>query len=109
MAAQSFNGRRNEVVFAVATKRGAVMPDLRGQSVRDVARMCAQLGLRLEARGEGWQRNRIRRPALRLIPARRCGLSSTGGTDVEGRYARLLACWAPEPSTSTPEACVTET
>jgi len=53
VAAQSFNGRRNEVVFAVATKRGAVMPDLRGQSVRDVARMCAQLGLRLEARGEG--------------------------------------------------------
>ncbi len=29
------------------------MPDLRGQSVRDVARMCAQLGLRLEARGDG--------------------------------------------------------
>jgi beta-lactam-binding protein with PASTA domain len=41
------------VVFAVATRRGAVMPDMRGQSVRDVARMCAQLGLRLEARGEG--------------------------------------------------------
>ena len=53
VSAQSFNGRRNEVVFAVATKRGAVMPDLRGQSVRDVARMCGQLGLRLEARGEG--------------------------------------------------------
>ena len=29
------------------------MPDLRGQSVRDVLRMCQQLGLRLEARGEG--------------------------------------------------------
>ena len=54
VSAQSFNGRRNEIVFAVATKRGAVMPDLRGQSVRDVARMCAQLGLRLEARGEGF-------------------------------------------------------
>jgi cell division protein FtsI/penicillin-binding protein 2 len=53
VSAQSFNGKRNEVVFAVATRRGAVMPDLRGQSVRDVARMCAQLGLRLEARGEG--------------------------------------------------------
>jgi cell division protein FtsI (penicillin-binding protein 3) len=53
VAGQSFNGQRNEVVFAVATRRGAVMPDLRGQSVRDVARMCAQLGLRLEARGEG--------------------------------------------------------
>ena len=54
VAAQSFSGQRSEVVFAVATKRGALMPDLRGQSVRDVARMCAQLGLRLEARGEGF-------------------------------------------------------
>ena len=53
VAARSFSGQRSEVVFAVATKRGALMPDLRGQSVRDVARMCAQLGLRLEARGEG--------------------------------------------------------
>jgi cell division protein FtsI (penicillin-binding protein 3) len=53
VAAQSFNGRRNEVILAVATKRGTVMPDLRGQSVRDVARLCGQLGLRLEAHGEG--------------------------------------------------------
>lgn len=53
VGAQSFSGQRSEVVFTVATKRGALMPDLRGQSVRDVARMCAQLGLRLEARGEG--------------------------------------------------------
>ncbi len=29
------------------------MPDLRGQSVRDVARTCSQLGLKLEAKGEG--------------------------------------------------------
>jgi hypothetical protein len=53
VAAQSFSGRRSEVVFTVATRHAALMPDLRGQSVRDVARMCAQLGLRLEARGEG--------------------------------------------------------
>jgi cell division protein FtsI (penicillin-binding protein 3) len=53
VSARSFSNGANEVVFAVATKRGALMPDLRGQSVRDVARMCAQLGLRLEARGEG--------------------------------------------------------
>jgi cell division protein FtsI/penicillin-binding protein 2 len=53
VAARNFSGRASEVVFAVATKRGALMPDLRGQSVRDVARMCAQLGLRVEARGEG--------------------------------------------------------
>ena len=54
VAAQSFSGKNSEVVFTVASKRGALMPDLRGQSVRDVARMCAQLGLRLEARGEGF-------------------------------------------------------
>jgi beta-lactam-binding protein with PASTA domain len=30
------------------------MPDLRGQSVRDALRTCARLGLRLEARGEGF-------------------------------------------------------
>jgi cell division protein FtsI (penicillin-binding protein 3) len=53
VSARNFSNGANEVVFAVATKRGALMPDLRGQSVRDVARMCAQLGLRLEARGEG--------------------------------------------------------
>ena len=51
--AHNFSGQTSEVVFAVATKRAAVMPDLRGQSVRDVVRMCAQLGLQLEARGEG--------------------------------------------------------
>jgi cell division protein FtsI (penicillin-binding protein 3) len=53
VAARSFSGQTKEVVFAVATKRAALMPDLRGQSVRDVARMCQQLGLRLEAHGEG--------------------------------------------------------
>lgn len=53
VAARSYAGRSNEVVFAVATKHGAVMPDLRGQSVRDALRTCARLGLRLEARGEG--------------------------------------------------------
>jgi cell division protein FtsI/penicillin-binding protein 2 len=53
VAARNFSNGTNEVVFAAATKRGVLMPDLRGQSVRDVARMCAQLGLQLEARGEG--------------------------------------------------------
>jgi cell division protein FtsI/penicillin-binding protein 2 len=42
-----------EVVYAVATRRAVLMPDLRGRSVRDAARVCAQLGLQLEARGEG--------------------------------------------------------
>lgn len=50
--AKNFNGSR-EVVFTPATKRGALMPDLRGQSVRDVMRTCAQLRLNLEAKGEG--------------------------------------------------------
>src|SRR2546427_3184826 len=34
VAAKSFNGKTSEVVFAMATNRGALMPDLRGQSVR---------------------------------------------------------------------------
>lgn len=46
-------GRGGEVVYAVATRKAIVMPDLRGRSVRDVARTCAQLGLQMEARGEG--------------------------------------------------------
>src|SRR5436190_12460703 len=54
VASNSFAGRTNEVVFARATNRGALMPDLRGQSVRDALRTCAQLGLKLEARGDGF-------------------------------------------------------
>ncbi len=46
-------GRGGEVVYAVGTRRAMLMPDLRGRSVRDVARTAAQLGLQLEARGEG--------------------------------------------------------
>jgi len=46
-------GRSGEVVFAAASNKAILMPDLRGQSVRDVARTCAQLGLQIEARGEG--------------------------------------------------------
>ncbi len=49
----SNGGRNGEVVYAVATKKAMLMPDLRGRSVRDVARTCAQLGLQVEARGEG--------------------------------------------------------
>ena len=49
----SNGGRGGEVVYAVATRKAILMPDLRGRSVRDVARTCAQLGLELEARGEG--------------------------------------------------------
>jgi cell division protein FtsI (penicillin-binding protein 3) len=46
-------GAGEEVVYAASVDRALLMPDLRGRSVRDVARICAQLGLELEARGEG--------------------------------------------------------
>jgi len=45
--------RGGEVVYANANSKAILMPDLRGRSVRDVARTCAQLGLQMEARGEG--------------------------------------------------------
>lgn len=45
--------RGGEIVYAVATANAVVMPDLRGRSVRDVARACSQLGLQVEARGDG--------------------------------------------------------
>jgi cell division protein FtsI (penicillin-binding protein 3) len=49
----SNEGRGGEVVYAVAANKAMLMPDLHGRSVRDVARTCAQLGLQIEARGEG--------------------------------------------------------
>jgi len=49
----SNGGRSGEVVYAPSTKTAMLMPDLRGRSVRDVARTCQQLGLQVEARGEG--------------------------------------------------------
>lgn len=42
-----------EVIYAASTSKAMLMPNLRGRSVRDVARACAQLGLVLEAHGEG--------------------------------------------------------
>src|SRR5437867_169931 len=53
VAARNFGGPVNEVVFIPAADRAALMPDLRGQSVRDALRVCAQIGLRLEAQGDG--------------------------------------------------------
>jgi cell division protein FtsI (penicillin-binding protein 3) len=75
VAAKSFSGRTSEVVLAVATERAPLMPDLRGQSVRDVARTCAQLGLKLEAKGEG--------RAVRQIPAAGAEVSSRQTVQVE--------------------------
>ena len=37
----------------MSTSNAILMPDLRGRSVRDVARACARLGMQVEARGEG--------------------------------------------------------
>ncbi|HZE63944.1 MAG TPA: penicillin-binding protein, partial [Pyrinomonadaceae bacterium] len=42
-----------EVVYAVSSSKAMLMPDLRRRSVRDVARACSQLGLQLEAHGDG--------------------------------------------------------
>jgi cell division protein FtsI (penicillin-binding protein 3) len=47
------DNKGGEVVYAVAINKAILMPDLRGLSVRDVARACAQLGMQLEAHGEG--------------------------------------------------------
>jgi beta-lactam-binding protein with PASTA domain len=45
--------RGGEIVYASSANKAMLMPDLRGRSVRDVARTCSQLGLQMEARGEG--------------------------------------------------------
>lgn len=45
--------RGGEIVYAAANGSAILMPDLSGQSIRDVVRTCARLGLKLEARGEG--------------------------------------------------------
>lgn len=47
------NQNRGGVVYANAGNRSILMPDLKGRSVRDVARACSQLGLQVEAHGEG--------------------------------------------------------
>src|SRR5688572_5605746 len=78
VAAKSFSGRSSEVVLAVATQRAPLMPDLRGQSVRDVWRTCAQLGLKLEAKGEG--------RAVRHFPA--AGAEVSSGQTVRVEFGR---------------------
>ncbi len=46
------DNKGSEIVYALATSNAIVMPDLRGRSVRDVARACAQLGMQVEAHGD---------------------------------------------------------
>ncbi len=62
------DNRGGEIVYAVATAKAIVMPDLRGQSVRDVARSCAQLGMQVEAHGEGRVVKQRPEPGAELRP-----------------------------------------
>ena len=56
------DNRGGEIVYAVATSNAIVMPDLRGRSVRDVARACSRLGMQVEAHGGGGRVNRQNPP-----------------------------------------------
>jgi membrane peptidoglycan carboxypeptidase len=69
VAERRSQGGATEVVYGFASKRGALMPDLRGQSVRDVARLCAQLGVKLEARGDGRALRQDPSPGAEVQPA----------------------------------------
>lgn len=76
--AKSAGSGDDEVVYAMAGERALLMPDLRGRSLRDAARICAQLGLELEARGEGH--------AVRQSPA--VGASVAAGQMVKVDFGR---------------------
>ncbi len=60
--------RGGEVVYAVASSRAMLMPDLQGKSVRDVARACTQLGLQVETRGEGRVTRQNPAPGMEVQP-----------------------------------------
>lgn len=75
----TFRDGIDRVVYASASDRALLMPDLRGQSVRDAARICAQLGLQLEASGDGGR-------AARQYPA--AGASVEAGQVVRIEFAR---------------------
>ncbi len=62
------SSRGSEVVYAVATNKAILMPDLRGQSVRDVARACARLGIQVEGHGEGSVMRQLPQPGTELRP-----------------------------------------
>ncbi|MEA2173121.1 MAG: hypothetical protein QOD00_713 [Blastocatellia bacterium] len=53
VARKEDRGGMEEVVYAPATRRAVLMPNLRGRSVRDAVNICAALGLQLEAQGDG--------------------------------------------------------
>jgi cell division protein FtsI (penicillin-binding protein 3) len=62
------DGKGGEIVYARATNKAIVMPNLRGRSVRDVARACAQLGMQIEAHGEGRVTRQMPAPGAELKP-----------------------------------------
>lgn len=62
------DNKGGEIVYAIATSNAILMPDLRGRSVRDVARTCAQLGMQLEAHGEGRVISQTPEPRRELRP-----------------------------------------
>lgn len=64
----SRDNKGGEIVYAVATSKAIQMPDLRGRSVRDVARACAQLGMQVEAHGEGRVVRQMPTPGEELKP-----------------------------------------
>ena len=61
------DSKGGEVIYAVANNGFILMPDLSGRSVRDVARACTQLGLRIEARGEGRVTGQNPAPGTELV------------------------------------------
>jgi hypothetical protein len=66
-AAESGRPGEGEIILARATRNGLLMPDLQGNSVRDAMKICAQLGLQLEARGEGRAVRQDPSPGSQLI------------------------------------------
>ena len=79
-----------------------LMPDLRGRSVRDVARTCAQLGLHDEAKGEG--------KVLRQSPS--AGSESNSGpgyfTSISAEPSKESAVRTLGVAQMTPRTCVDE-
>lgn len=73
--AVSQDGRNGEIIYAAASRDAVLMPDLRGRSVRDVARLCLQLGLQCEAHGDG--------RVVRQSPAAGTGVASKQVIQVE--------------------------
>jgi cell division protein FtsI (penicillin-binding protein 3) len=72
------SGNNSETVYVNSSKRAMLMPDLRGRSLRDVATVCAQMGLQLDARGTG--------RAVRQTPAKGRELGS--GQVIRVEFAR---------------------